>query len=824
MNSLEHIPPATLQEAIELGERLPLTELAARAARIRDLGYGRNLSYSPKVFIPLTELCRDVCHYCTFAKNPRDLRSPFLELNEVVRIAKEGEKAGCKEALFTLGEKPELRYATARSWLNERGYRSTVEYLEAAASEVLRTTHLIPHLNAGTLTRAELKRLRAVSASMGIMLESSSKRLTEVGGAHFGSPDKTPYRRLSTLVRAGREGVPMTTGLLVGIGESRRDRMKDLLDIQSVHRRYGNIQEVIIQNFRAKPGTLMAASEEPNTEELCWTIAMARLILPSEVSLQAPPNLSPGALEPLIAAGINDWGGISPVTPDHVNPEAPWPTLEELGLQCQSANKNLIARLTVYPRYLGIHGASDKARWLSPNIRGRCLALVDSEGALRDSIWHAGKSALESTDRSSIEPAGFEPAKAWPLWGELKVDRRLQSLLDACLVGHRPSQAECQYLFAARGGDFRAVIDAADRLREQQVGDVVTFVVNRNINYTNVCQYSCSFCAFSKRTSRSADQERPYDIDGAELLRRAREAVEHGATELCLQGGIHPAYTGHTYLTILRNISSALPDLHLHAFSPLEVQHGAQTLQLSLHDYLLELKDAGLRTLPGTAAEILVDRVRDQICPDKLTSDEWLEVMRVAHFLGLRTTATMMFGHVDDAADWSAHLVKLRDLQRETGGFTEFVPLPFVAREAPMAKRGQSRHGPTLREAYLVHAVARLALGWDFTNIQTSWVKMGRPHALACLSAGANDLGGSLINESITRAAGASHGQWWPASSMADAIEANGKTPRIRLTDYQSAKPASVALAFRSDHQIAEPINLIAQRDARSKAFFGGGT
>ncbi|MEO1080663.1 MAG: 5-amino-6-(D-ribitylamino)uracil--L-tyrosine 4-hydroxyphenyl transferase CofH [Pseudomonadota bacterium] len=787
----------TLDEAADLGAAHELATLVIRAGRLRDEGFGRLLTYSPKVFIPLTKLCRDVCHYCTFAKTPKQVDAPYLEIDEVLAIARRGRDTGCREALFTLGEKPELRYQAARNWLAKHGYASTVDYLVEAAGAVLRETGLIPHINAGTLSRNELRRLRRVSASMGIMVESGSSRLLEKGAAHHGSPDKRPWRRLATLVRAGQLRIPMTTGLLVGIGETREERLQDLLHIRRLQDRYGHIQEVIIQNFRAKADTRMAQSPEPSREELCWTIAMARLILGRDMSIQAPPNLSPGAVEPLVAAGINDWGGISPVTPDHVNPEAPWPEITELRHQCAAAGKRLSARLTIYPRYLKAY-----ENWLEPGPRGACLAASDADGLLRDSSWYPG-----------LRGAGEVPAV-----DRFPVDGELRAIVDRCRAGATPSTREIEMLFGARGSDFHAVCRAADELRSEQVGEAVSFVVNRNINYTNVCQYACSFCAFSKgRVEEQQGRERPYDIDGSELARRALEAWECGATEVCLQGGIHPAYTGETYLSVLRTLRETVPELHIHAFSPLEVTHGAQTLGLSLRDYLQRLREAGLATLPGTAAEILVDRVRAKICPDKLSTKEWLEVMAIAHDLGLRTTATMMFGHVDEARDWAEHLLKLRQLQEQTGGFTEFVPLPFVAQGAPMARRGESRFGPTLREAILVHAVARLVLGHSFTNIQTSWVKMGRERAMDCLNAGANDLGGTLLNESITRAAGAAHGQVWDARDMRDAILGQGRQPRMRRTDYRDADPDTVQRAFAWDGVIAESLNLPAGRSARSK-------
>jgi len=802
--------PTTLAAARRMAAETTLPDLMGRAGELRNRRYPDAVSYSPKVFIPLTQLCRDVCHYCTFAKTPKKLASPYLPLEEVLAVARRGETQGCREALFTLGEKPELRYRTARDWLAERGYASTIDYVVAAAGTVLRETRLIPHINAGTLSRSELRALRAVGASMGIMVESGSGRLAEAGGPHYGSPDKRPWRRYATLIRAGRARIPMTTGILIGIGESRDDRLRDLVAIGRIHRRWGHIQEVIVQNFRAKPNTRMALAPEPDSAELCWTIAMARLILGPDMSIQAPPNLSGQELTPLIEAGINDWGGVSPVTPDHVNPEAPWPHLQFLREQTARTGRQLQARLTVYPQYVA------DPDWLEPMVRTRCLQESDATGFLRECDWRAGgaepgvlprRPVLASTP--SI-PRVLKPTVTKAL-GQSEAGRPLES-------------ADIEALFGARDADFWAVVHQADALRRQQAGDTVGFVVNRNINYTNVCQYSCHFCAFSKGGSskrKDVGREAPYDIDGVELVRRGREAWHCGATEVCLQGGIHPDYTGDTYLNIVRSLRAAVPDLHLHAFSPLEVSHGASTLGLSVEEYLVALKEAGLNSLPGTAAEILVDPVRALICPDKLGSDEWLDIMAAAHRAGLKTTATIMFGHVESPADWAAHLLAIRGLQETTGGFTEFVPLPFVAEEAPIYRRGKARPGPTLREAFLMHAVARLVLGDVIPNIQASWVKLGRERALDCLDVGANDLGGTLINESITRAAGAGHGQWWTAPQMVAGITSRGRRPRMRKTDYGDAPPERVAVAMEQSIAIDEPVYHEAGRRARSKRVDG---
>ena len=747
--------------------------LMARARSIRDAHYGPRITYSPKVFIPVTQLCRDVCHYCTFAKTPSQLSALYLEVDEIIATVREGARAGCREVLLTLGEKPEFRYRAAREWLQAAGFDSTVGYVAAVAQRVLDETGLLPHINAGTLSRRELQALRPVAASMGVMLESGALRLSERGGPHFGSPDKKPFRRWLTLARAGALRVPMTTGLLVGIGETREERVKDLQGIARLHRRYGHIQEVIIQNFCAKPGTLMADAEDAALSELLWTVAQARVILPADVSVQAPPNLSPGQLGRLIEAGINDWGGVSPVTPDYVNPEAPWPSLSALRTATAEQNKHLLARLTVYPQYLAA------PQWLDRDVRRRALDWADAEGLVRDDAWRAGVSERPP------QPTALATQR---------MDHAVTEALDACLRGESVDTDGMLALFSARGADVEAVCAAADALRQTQVGNVVSYVINRNINYTNVCQYSCRFCAFSKGGGELASGRTAYDLDGAELYRRVQEAAALGATEVCLQGGIHPDYTGQTYLDIIETVKAAAPDMHVHAFSPLEIDQGAKTLGLSLERYLRLLREAGLDSLPGTAAEVLDERVRAMLCPDKVTSDRWLEIMECAHEVGLFSTATIMFGHVDSASAWVTHWQRVIELQRRTGGFTEVVPLPFVSEGAPLYRRGESRPGPTWREARLMHAVLRLTVGHFIPNIQASWVKLGRAGALEILSAGANDLGGVLINESITRAAGAAHGQMWHPEALSQAIVGAGRIPQQRNTRYERLQTSSIDL------------------------------
>ena len=786
-------------EALSLAGWEDTQALAAVAAALRDQGFRNLVTYSRKVFVPLTHLCRDVCHYCTFAQTPSKADAPYMPLEAVLEVARHGARMGCREALFTLGEKPELRYRAAREWLLEHGYGSTLDYLRAAASAVFEQTGLLPHLNPGTMTPAEIERLRPVSPSMGIMLESTAERLGAKGMPHYGSPDKAPAVRLRTLADAGAARVPFTTGILIGIGETRQERIESLLAIRRIHAEHGHVQEIIVQNFRAKPGTKMHHAPEPELGELLWTIAVARLLFGPTMSIQAPPNLSPGVLPQIVAAGIDDWGGVSPLTPDFVNPEAPWPHVDELARETAAAGKVLHERLTIYPRF-----ASDVETWVDAGLRSAVLDQIDGEGLPRTDAWCPGDDApppAEVLRRIHAAPR--------------RVSADVQAILGRAATGSGDlSEREIERLIRARGDDFNAVAQAADGLRAQQNGAAVSYVVNRNINYTNICYFKCQFCAFSKGKLAENLRGRPYDLSHAEIQRRTLEAWRRGGTEVCMQGGIHPEYTGATYLEILRAVKAAVPEIHVHAFSPLEVWQGAKTAKQPLEEYLRRLKEAGLGTLPGTAAEILDDEVRAVICPDKIDTAQWLAVMEAAHAVGFRTTATIMYGHVDQPQHWARHLIRVRDLQARTGGFTEFVPLPFVHMEAPLYLKGRARRGPTFREAILVHAVARLALHPHIRNIQASWVKLGHAGVEAALSAGCNDLGGTLMNESITRAAGAGHGQETSPKQMVAMIEAAGRRPRQRDTLYGDV-PAAVRERGLEARELAEVVNTPARKYER---------
>ena len=795
----------TLDEATSLmaarGEELD--RLMGLAARLRDLEHGEFVTYSRKVFIPLTMLCRDHCHYCTFAKPPAKLDTPFLTPEEAVAIADAGRRMGCKEALFTLGDRPEERYDVAREWLEARGYASTLDYVRAVAIRVIEETGLLPHLNPGVMSYEEIARLKQVSASMGMMLETSSMRLAERGGPHFGSPDKVPAVRLRTIEDAGRLAVPFTTGILVGIGETDRERAESLFAIRDAHRRYRHIQEVIVQNFRAKPGTAMQAAPEPDDEAFLAAVATARVVLGPRMHLQAPPNLSDRDQQfRLLDAGIDDWGGVSPLTPDHVNPEKPWPSIEALAATTASRGKQLRERLTIYPAF-----AAKPDPYLAGKMRAPVMALLGSDGRAvegrhpepiawqdPDVQWKPRTIALTFAKADGTGLRGDadevygdadtpETTRAWSkreIHPE-RIDRDIVAAL-AAAEAHRPiSDEHALALFQAEGAALDALCRVADRLRAEAVGDDVTYVVNRNINFTNVCYVGCRFCAFAQR---EMDAE-SYTLTLAEVADRAEEAWELGATEVCMQGGIHPDLPGSFYFDLLDAVKARTPGMHIHAFSPMEVMNGSTKLGLSYAEFLAEAKQRGLGTIPGTAAEILDDEVRWALTKGKLPADTWEEIVRTAHGLGIRSSSTIMFGHVDAPPHWVGHLRRLGRIQADTGGFTEFVPLPFVHQHAPIYLAGKARPGATSAEQLRMHAVARILLDGLIENIQVSWVKMGVEACQTVLRSGANDFGGTLMEETISRMAGAEWGIEMTPDQFDDAIRAIGRTPVVRTTTYE---------------------------------------
>ena len=750
-----------------LSQTFPLDPLLQAADRLRIEGHGHRVSYSPKAFLPLTQLCRDNCGYCTFAHPPRPGAPAYMTESEVLDVAGMAARAGCREALFTLGDKPERRYKVAREELRAMGYETTVQYLTHIAGRVMEETGMLPHANPGVLDRAELQALRTVSASQGIMLEQVTPRLMERDQAHWASPDKRAEARIETIRLAGELDIPFTTGILIGIGESLEERAETIAVLAGLAQQE-HVQELIVQNFRAKPDIRMAGAPEPSLEDLLRAVAVTRLAAGPRVNVQAPPNLiptSPDDLSLLIRAGINDWGGVSPVTIDFVNPEAPWPQLRVLEAATRRAGAQLVARLCVYPEY--VRDPEAALRWLDPAVMRHVLRAADGEGLARSAHWWP---ADQLTPPTTFLPSPIRPEVAASL---ARAER-----------GEWLEEREVQTLFEARGTEVEHLGRLADAVRREVSGDVVTYVITRNINYTNICYFRCQFCAFSKGKLAENLRGKPELLTAEEVVQRCHEAVARGATEVCMQGGIHPGFTGDVYIDLLSAIKAELPSLHVHAFSPLEVYQGAQTAERTVAEQLRLLKEAGLGTLPGTAAEVLDDRIRKYLCPDKIKTRQWAEVVQEAHRQGLRTTSTIMFGSIEGPEHWARHIEVLRDVQRATGGITEFVPLPYVHMEAPIFRKGRSRKGPTWEEVIKMHAVSRLAFRGLIDNIQVSWVKCGLDGSRLVLQAGANDLGGTLMNESISRAAGASHGQEVLPEQMRETIRGIGRVPAQRTTTY----------------------------------------
>jgi FO synthase len=798
-----------------------LIDLCASAARVRDAGLeaaGRRgargrlpVSYSRKVFIPVTHLCRDTCHYCTFVTVPGKLlaagRDMYLEPDEIVDIAARGAQLGCKEALFTLGDRPEARWPQARQWLDERGYDSTLSYVRAMAIRVLEETGLLPHLNPGVMSWTELSRLKPVAPSMGMMLETTSPRLFETRGqAHYGSPDKDPVVRLRTLTDAGRLSIPFTTGLLVGIGETLAERADTVHAIRRLHKEFGHIQEVIVQNFRAKDHTAMAATPDAGLDDFVATVAVTRLVLGPDMRIQAPPNLvSRQECLTLLGAGVDDWGGVSPLTPDHVNPERPWPALDDLAAVTAEAGFDLVQRLTAQPKYVQAGAA-----WIDPRVAAHLAALADPEtGFARDVTpvgrpWQEPDEAAESLGRtdlhSAIDTEGrrtetrSDLGSAFGDWesirervGELasRAPARVDTDVAAALRSAERDPAGCsdaEYLTLATadGSALDAVAALADSLRRDAVGDDVTFVVNRNINFTNICYTGCRFCAFAQRKG-DADA---FSLSAQEVAERAWEAHVAGATEVCMQGGIDPELPVTGYADLVRAVKAKVPSMHVHAFSPMEISNGVTRSGMSVREWLIGLREAGLDTIPGTAAEILDDEVRWVLTKGKLPTSQWVEIVSTAHDVGLRSSSTMMYGHVDTPSHWVAHLNVLRGIQDRTGGFTEFVPLPFVHQSSPLYLAGAARPGPTHRDNRAVHALARIMLHGRIPHIQTSWVKLGAQRSQVMLTGGANDLGGTLMEETISRMAGSQYGSAKSVAELVAIAEGIGRPARQRTTTY----------------------------------------
>ena len=776
-------------------ENLPANALFELADGIRKENYRNIITYSPKVFIPLTKLCQDRCGYCTFAEPPARLEAPYMEEEEILSVAKAGRAAGCHEALFTLGERPELRYPYAKEWLSSRGYSSTVEYLVAMSKLVLEETGLLPHANAGALHHDEMLALRDVSASQGMMLESIEPDLA----CHRNSPDKTPERRIATLNNAGELEIPFTTGILVGMGESKHSRVESLLAIAQIQEKYGHIQEVIIQNFLPKSGTAMHKHPPCPEDDFLETIALARIILPKEIHIQAPPNLSDD-FKKLLTVGIDDWGGVSPVTKDYVNPERPWPELEKLKQITESEGFELVPRLTIYPEF-----ASNLKKWVSPQVAFPVMELSDSSGYASSDPLAPNQEFEELSEENWF--SGSPGSLPDLLTSNGKSSGAINEAVEGIKSGEEANAEILELFLSARGSEVSAVADLADFLRKEAVGDQVTWVANRNINYTNVCTFKCRFCGFSKGPLSLNLRGAPYLLEIEEIASRVAEAARAGATEVCLQGGIHPDFDGNYYIEVAKAVRDAVPGIHIHGFTALEVLEGARRLDEPLESYLRRLMDAGLASLPGTAAEILDDEIRKDLCPDKINTEEWLEVHRTAHKIGLRSNVTMMFGSIEHPRHWVKHLLLCRDLQKETGGFTEFVGLPFVHMASPIYLQQKSRRGPTFRETLLLHAVARIAYNKLIPNIQASWVKIGFDGVRQLLQAGVNDLGGTLIDENISRAAGAQHGQMVKKSDFEDLVAPLGRTLVQRNTLYGTVDSEKTLQVNRKGRTLLPVVN-----------------
>ncbi|MGB3444362.1 MAG: bifunctional FO biosynthesis protein CofGH [Actinophytocola sp.] len=805
-----------------------LDQLFEAASRVRDqglaaVGRDRTITYSRSVFVPLTRLCADRCHYCTFATVPGRLPAAFLSEDEVLDIARKGAAAGCREVLITLGDKPEARWESARTWLEQAGYPDTLSYVRAISIKILEETGVLPHLNPGVLTWQDFQRLKPVSASMGMMLETTATRLwSEPGGPHYGSPDKEPAVRLRVLEDAGRSAVPFTTGILLGIGETMAERVDSLFAIRKVARQYGGIQEVIVQNFRAKPDTAMRAMPDVEAAELAATVAVARLVLGPRMRIQAPPNLIEGEYELLLRAGIDDWGGVSPLTIDHVNPERPWPRLAELERYTRAAGFELAERLPVYPEYV-----TRGEPWLDPRVAPHVAALADGAGladpaaAITGRPWQEPEVALVSSGRTdlhaSIDTEGRTADRrddfdsVYGDWEELRqqVGPNVSAVPGSRARGEfatalRHAEADpaglsdadaLTLLSAQHGHEIEALAALADDVRRDTVGDDVTYVVTRNINFTNVCYTGCRFCAFAQRRTDSD----AYTLSLDQVGQRAEQAWAVGATEVCMQGGIHPDLPGTAYFDIATEVKKRAPGLHVHAFSPMEVVNGASRTNLSIRDWLTAAHESGVDSLPGTAAEILDDDVRWILTKGKLPTASWVEVVTTAHELGINTTSTMMYGHVDNPSHWVAHLKLIRDLQERTGGFTEFVLLPFVHTNAPLYLAGIARPGPTYLENRAVHALARLLLHGRIDNIQTSWVKLGDEGVVDVLRGGVNDLGGTLMEETISRMAGSENGSYKTIAGLEELAARAGRPARQRTTTYGAVPDERLRTAREHD-------------------------
>ncbi|WP_409047584.1 7,8-didemethyl-8-hydroxy-5-deazariboflavin synthase CofG [Microbacterium sp. HA-8] len=725
------------------------------AAAVRDEGLRRAgrpgvLTYSRKVFLPVTTLCRDRCHYCVFVDTPGQLlrahKPLYMSAEQVLTVARRGAALGCKEALFTLGDRPEQRWPEARTWLDAHGYASTLDYVAAMARLVRRETGLLPHLNPGVMTLDELRALRPTAPSMGMMLETTSRRLfEEPGQVHFGSPDKDPDVRLRVIDDAGTARVPFTTGILVGIGETLRDRAESLIAIRDAHERHGHVQEVIVQNFRAKPRTAMQGAPDADLREYAAAIAVARLVLGPDMRIQVPPNLSdPAEFELLVRAGADDWGGVSPLTADHVNPERPWPHLDDLTARTADLGFVLRERLTAHPEYI-----RDAALWLDPEIIPATLALADPDSGL------AAEDAPASTATRRAPRAGRgDPASR-------TADLVSRAADDPAAL----DDAEWVALLEATGTALDALAETADQLRRFTAGEAVSIVDNRNV---------------SSSAYRARPAGEPDTFDLRDLTGIVRDARDLGVSELCVQGLVDPREAPDAALEIARTIRDAGPGIHLHAFRPADIDDLARRTGMGLDDALAAMREAGVHTVPGTGVKILSERVRPLVAPDDLATPRWVEVITAAHRAGFRSTSVLFYGHVETAAERVAHLRRLMAIQTETGGFTEIVPIPLPGHGVALVP-GR----PAIDEHRAMFAVARLMLSGTIPHVQVPWPRLDDNTVQTLLRSGADDLGGTLRDGRVLPRVGVEYGREMTLERAARISGGLFRPLRVRTTDYR---------------------------------------
>lgn len=740
-------------------------ELFAAAAALRDEGLvlaGRPgvITYSRKVFVPLTTLCRDRCHYCIFVDTPGQLlrkhRPAFMSPDEVLQVVRQGQALGCKEALLTLGDRPEERWPEARDWLDAHGFASTLDYVGHIARLITAETGMLAHLNPGVMSAAELASLRPTAPSMGMMLETTSRRLfDEPGQPHFGSPDKDPAVRLQVIDDAGAARIPFTTGILVGIGETARDRAESLIALRDAQARHGHVQEVIVQNFRAKPRTAMQDVPDADLLEYATVVASARIVMGPRMRVQVPPNLSdPAEFDLLIGAGIDDWGGVSPLTADHVNPERPWPHVDELAARTADLGYELRERLTAHPEYVRAPEA-----WIDPALHTAVAALADPASGLARAV------SPSSAVRALTDAA---PAAAAPQGATRTMAQGVRALAERAAAD--PLQLddhEWVALLEATGDGLDALAATADTVRRFTVGEAVSIVVNRNLT-------SSGF--------RAAGATAPDEFDLADAAGIAADALDLGATEICVQGVLPATEDPQAYLDIARTLTTAAPGIHLHAYRPQDVWDLADRGGLGLSGALAAMREAGVHTVPGTGVKVLSERVRGIVAPGDLDIDRWTEGITAAHEAGFRSTSVLFYGHVETAAERVAHLRRLRTIQDRTGGFAEFVPIPLPG---PQGGVPLVAGRALLDEHRAMVAVARLLLSGSIPHVQIPWTRHGRTISAVLLQAGGDDLGGTLLDGRVRPETGIEHGLELPLADAERLVRPLFRPLRQRATDYR---------------------------------------